>query len=176
MLELTDWVLDCRSATVWVPRVSAELVRLVRTSEIVSLARDRTRLTSPIRSMVRRCRSSSSDLAGLKAASTRAPIEGSVTRPGWTLRSIVGTSKSLASRTRLNSEEDLRIGGASSAAHWTEVPSASRPRTPLVTLVPEPWSSVTTRSALRPPSEVEAVIVSGEPTSAACWRAVPAAS
>ena len=176
MLEVTDSVLAWRSATVWVPRVSAELLRLVRTSEIVSLARARTRLTSPIRSMVRRCRSSSSELAGLKAESTRAPMEGSVTSPGWTLRSMVGTSKSLASTTRLSSAEELRIGGASSAAHWTVVPSAPRPRTPLVTLVPVPWWSVTTRSALRSPSEVDPVTVSGEPTRAACWRAVPAAS
>ena len=156
------------------PRVLAELSRVVRTLEIVSPARASTVLTSPTRPIVRACSFISEEVPGWNAACTRAPTEGSVTRPGCTLMSKFGELKSFASTTRVSVALEPICGGARIVAHWTcVVPSEAWLSTPLVAAPFLDAVGVTTEEGLTPLSAVEATTVSGAPTSAAWEREAP---
>ena len=140
LIVLVSSVSDC---TVLVPSVLEEASRVLRTPEMVPLARPRTSLTSPMSLIVRVSSASSEEFLGLKAESMSAPTEGSVTRPGCTLTSRVGTTRSLASSTTRKVAVGLSCGGARMLAHWTcVVPSGERLRTPLVVPVSSPAAVV----------------------------------
>ena len=180
LIVLVSSVSDC---TVLVPSVFDEASSVLRTPEIVPLARPRTSFTSPMRAIVRVSRASSSEFLGLKAESISAPTDGSVTRPGWTLRSTVGTTKSFASSTTRNVAVESSCGGARMLAHWTwVVPSGALLSTPFVAPVPEDASAgasaaaVTTVAGSMPGSAADATTVRGAPTRAVAVCALPATS
>ncbi len=132
-----------------------------------------TRCTSPIAALSCRAAYPSAPYARSMSAAT----DGSVTSPGWTVRSTEGARKSADSTTRVNSAVGDSIGAARNAAHCTErAPSTVSTRTPSVTRGSScaPSSTWTTRSPA--PTTALATTVSGTPTSACCWYRAPPVS
>ena len=166
-----------RSETLLAPSVLLVLSRFLRTVPICPLALASTSLTSVISVMVRRCSASWDSGLVLKLLSSRPETDGSVTRPGCTVTSKLGTVKSCASSTSLSWAFAATCGGARMAPHCTDaLPCSDWASTPLVRAASWPAKAVITLLAGVSSSTVEATTVNGTPTSAVRVRRSPETS